>query len=181
MTPDPAWPPFPLLGLPPDTPQTLADALALWANDTLAHQAACLALAGNGGLHLTPLPACHEWVERICKALVAGVRDPLPGGERPVLLLGVQDLVDCPDDLLPSLARLQELDTLDRLGGVRLALPGMVATRIAMYRGRGGLADSQDQPAQSANAFSGERTLGEETPLLPKARGTGGTDRCVVS
>ena len=91
------------------------------------------------------------------------------------------DLEDCPDDLLPSLARLQEMDTLDRLGGVRLALPGMVATRLAMCRGRGGLAVSQDQPAQSANAFSGEHTLGEETPLLPKARGTGGTDRCVVS
>ena len=175
MTPDSPWPPFPPLAPLPHTPQTLSDALAQWANDTLAHQAACLALPGDGGLHLAPLPTCHAWVERICQALLAGARDPLPGGGRPVLLLGVQDLADCPEDLLPGLARLQELDALDRLGGVRLALPGMVATRIALYRA-GALVALQDQTAQPANAAPGEHT-----PLLPVARGGGGMDRCVVS
>lgn len=174
MTPDSPWPPFPPLAPVPDTPQTLADVLAQWSRDTLAHQAACLAQPGIGGHHLT-LPECHAWVERICKALLSRARDSLPGGDRPVLLLGLQDLADCPDDLLPSLQRLQELDALDRLGGVRLALPGMVATRIALYR-RNAQAIALAQVPQPEGV-----TPGEHTPLLSVARGGGASDCCVVS
>jgi hypothetical protein len=159
----------------PDTPQTLSDGLAQWARDTLAHQEACLALQGNQGLCPTTLPACQAWVERICKALLSRARAPLSGGDRAVLLLGVQDLADCPDDLLPSLTRLQELSDLDLLGGVRLALPGMVSTRIALYR-RHTLATPKDEVSQPAST-----TPGEHTPLLSVARGGGASDRCVVS
>ena len=174
MTPDSPWPPFPPLAPQPDTPQALSDVLAQWARDTMAHQDACLAQQGVGGHHLTTLSACHAWVERICKALLSRARDPLPGGGRPVLLLGMQDLMECPDDLLPSLERLQELDALDRLGGVRLALPGMVATRIALYRGNA-QAIALAQAPQPEGA-----TPGEHTPLLSVARGGGASDRCVV-
>lgn len=174
MTPDSPWPPFPPLAPVPDAPQTLSDVLAQWAGDTLARQAACLAQPGIGGHHLT-LPECHAWVERICKALLSRARDSLPGGDRPVLLLGVQDLADCPDDLLPSLQRLQELSDLDRLGGVRLALPGMVSTRIALYR-RHTPATAKDEVSQPAITAPGEHT-----PLLSVARGGGASDRCVVS
>lgn len=159
----------------PDTPQTLADVLAQWATDTLAHQGACLALRGDAVHHLTPLPACHVFVERVCQVLLSGARGTLWGGERPILLLSVCDLADCPDDLLPSLERLQELAALNRLGGARLALPGILATRLALCRGRA-LALSHLPAAHGA-----DDAPGEHTPLLPVARDGGATDRCVVS
>lgn len=175
MTPDSPWPPFPPLAPLPNPPQTLSDALAQWARDTLAYQEACLALRVPEGPRLTTLPACHAWVECICKALLSRARDLPMGGGRPVLLLGVQDLAECADDLLPSLERLQELDALNRLGGIRLALPGMVATRVALHR-RKMQASAQDQVPRSDGTVPGE-----QTPLLPVARGGGASDRCVVS
>lgn len=172
MFPDDVWPPFPPIVSPTQSSLSLADALARWAKDTLDHQAACLALAQTRPQRLMSLAECQAWVERICQALLASAR---AAQGQSILFLEVDQVGDCPDDLLPSIVRLQELASLGLLAGARLALPGILATRIAVW-----LAPPRP-PLNEQAAPCGDTTGDEDTPLLPGKRGDRPSERCVIS